>query len=209
MKISYPHVFQDSGNEAEAGYVLNIAFVRLLRSLASGYHTFYDENEQRVTLQDSEVQLIEQGIKGLTIEMALPAVVLRATLPVPFVALTGVETIIDWRGDFVDATYATFVNSILTLQPGKYLVLISYRIDNTSTAVNWFYRMKIKNSPSTHLRVFEGLYGEYVNHVPTATNVAILENPEPIWWAFEQFSGGMRGIRSQTTDTRLEVLRLG
>lgn len=156
MRVSHPHVFRDGGgaeDSEENGHVLSSAFVRFLLSVASDYHSFYSA-DVRVTLTDAERQIIESGLKELTVSSMLSSVVFEAGIGADLNAPVGVGVVMPFVPGIENQNYCTWDNTTNRLYfsaPGLFQVSFSTALFSTPTGDTNFLLQVRRNGTAVAL----------------------------------------------------------
>lgn len=213
MALPYSLIFQDSGgvvDSAKNACGLSAAFMRFLFSVTDYPHTFYN-GDDKVALTDTERQLIESGIATLTTladEVCGMKHIFSAYLPNQVTGVTNTETNLPMTAVHTDSSYVVWFDGVnLELAPGNYLYHLSVRLGSLPVGTEFINRIRIREVPSGNMHRASEFYGQYglTSHHMTF----VFRNPPIIYPSWEQLSGVDRLMWYGSTNTRLEVVRVG
>lgn len=214
MRLPYDKIFLDGGGAEDSEIVacgLTAAYMRLLLSAAGDYFSFY-QGDERVSLSDTEEQIIESGraeLSRLFIEgvCSVDKVVFRGTPPNGHVIETGVTTNVAHVTSQIDTEYASWDGTILTLQPGFYTVEARCRIDGTNSPPFGFRQiMTLQNELSQTLDVDDN-FCESVGASMTINYIFFITSVGGVQHRYFQSSG--RNMLLAPGRTSLRVVRHG
>lgn len=153
MKIDYPYVFRDGGGTLDSeknARLLTSAFVRFLLSAGSAYFTFYNDGE-RVDLSDDEKQILESGLRDLSVTTMTTQLIFEAGLSANLSVATGTAVVFPFVPSLSDPTYATWDGGTYRLYfpyAGLYQVILSaVPFGTPADVINQSVQIRVNGTP--------------------------------------------------------------
>lgn len=155
MKINYPFVFRDNGGPEDSeknGHTISASFARFLLSLASDFYSFYS-GDQKVILSDAEKQLIESGIRDLTVYTMPTQLVFSGSLAAITPCAPGTVVLLDIVPDVqVDdvITWDDSANRLYFSRGGLFQVMAHVSIHNSTAAGSFSHQLQMRRNGATY-----------------------------------------------------------
>lgn len=156
MRINYPFTFRDGGgieDSEKSGHLISASFGRFLLSLASDYHTFYS-GDDRVSLTDTERQILESGIRDLTVKSVLSEIVLEANLPAIAACAPGTALLLPFVPATVNEDYITWDETNFRAyfsRAGLYQVVGNVLIHNSTVAGSYSHQFQFRRNGTVYV----------------------------------------------------------
>jgi len=213
MRCDYAHIFLGYEPESNAACGLSYGYMRFLFQLASDYHSFWVDGD-RVTLSDSENQLIENGTAVLADMMINGCVGASPMVQVvdweengQSAPSAGGSAILRMTGT-VDTNYFSVGSQLVCQTAGLYLVSVAARPRDTqvyfSVVTPWELRILhnlsiVPVSRSVYVPTDKPVTAEIVYAFDLAVGDTLL---------FHVFNGSTEGPMYFFEDTRLQIWAL-
>jgi len=212
MRVSYPHIFRDSGGTEDStldAFMLPAAWKRFAMSLLDFPHAFYD-GEFRVSLSDGERQILEDGLSVFSqLDCNMSKLVFVGTQDGEMTITASVETLLLLNTQLVDTEYVSYDKDTrkLTMLAGTYLIVANVRLNDSTTPAGPFrHFLKIRDSAT--LGAFNINETTYQANFSSLMSMAILTltTTKIVEPTYMHFASTTVGLLAQ--NGRFEVIRL-